>query len=134
MGKNVLLVEDDRNFQYLVERLTKRIDLISELRIANDGQEAIELFQAEDLSAAHAIDLLIVDINMPRLNGFEFLEQFKLLRANDEQIKKIEVVMLTSSNFDEDLKKAKALNIVREMFIKPTNIIELEKILKQAAT
>jgi len=94
-NKPILLVEDDRIDAMTVQRALKDIKVLNELIIRENGEEALE-FLRDDSNVKPAIILL--DLNMPRMNGTEFLEAAKL----DEAIKKIPVIVLTTSHEEWD--------------------------------
>lgn len=107
----IMIVEDNAADQFLSQAViaAKRPDV--KVVIANDGQEALELLKtAEPLP-----DLILLDINMPRMNGHDFLEVF-----SEDNTREIPVViMLTSSNQERDKEKAMAYKCVREYLLKP---------------
>jgi len=110
---NVLLVDDDEVDIMNVQRAFKKASLPTHLYIANNGIEALEMlrrqlpsnkignknggYQHHDPLPAQRL-LILLDLNMPRMNGIEFLAE---LRA-DPDLKKIPVVVLTTSNAEQD--------------------------------
>ncbi|MDD3364639.1 MAG: response regulator [Syntrophomonas sp.] len=93
--KPILLVEDDRIDAMTVQRALKDIKVLNKLIIRENGEEALE-FLRDDCNVKPAIILL--DLNMPRMNGIEFLEVAK----KDDAIKKIPVIVLTTSHGEWD--------------------------------
>lgn len=101
--KTVLLVDDDDTTNFLNKFFLNQLDANCEVNIALNGKEAIEflLLNAEDITPC----LLVLDTNMPVMNGWEFLDTFE--EKIDEQIrKKIVIVMLTAVDTDEVVAKA----------------------------
>jgi len=84
---------------------------------AGDGIEALALMDSE------RFDAVILDVNMPRMNGLEFLEKIK----NDENYAAIPVIMLTTEGQDEDRDKAMALGATAYIVkpFKPTQLLNL---------
>jgi two-component system chemotaxis response regulator CheY len=84
---------------------------------ASDGIEALELMRQEPF------DAVILDVNMPRMNGLEFLENIK----HDENLAAIPVIMLTTEGQDEDRDKAMALGATAYIVkpFKPTQLLSL---------
>ena len=96
----ILLVEDNEGDILLTLEAFKEMKVKNTVTVVKDGVEAIDFLkkrsQAKDLSMP---DLILLDINMPKLNGIEVLEFIK----RDEKFRKIPVVMLTTSSSQEDI-------------------------------
>ena len=107
---NILLVEDDQVDVMNVQRAFKKGHITNPLYIAGDGLVALEMLRGKAdsipvIPAEHR--LILLDLNMPKMNGLEFLQA---LRA-DSQLKHIPVVVLTTSNTDQDRLDAYNLNV-----------------------
>lgn len=90
----ILLVEDDTIDQMTVKRALRELRITNPLLVAESGEEALEM-----LAAAEELPCLaLLDINMPRMNGIELLGAMKA----SERLRRIPVVMLTTSNDDRD--------------------------------
>jgi CheY-like chemotaxis protein len=101
MKKNIiLLVEDDELDVIGVRRSLKKLDIPYELYTAFNGSEALQLLRDDPEKPAMGAlpDIILLDLNMPRMNGLEFL---KALRA-DERLKDIRVYVMTTSNEESD--------------------------------
>jgi CheY-like chemotaxis protein len=105
---NILLVEDDQLDQMEVERTLNRKGILHRLKIAKNGEDAIVALQ-EKISNVFTgkPDLILLDINMPKINGFEFLGTLK----SNEEWKDIKVFILTTSDEKEDKMKAQRLGV-----------------------
>ncbi|MCO7224888.1 response regulator [Pleionea sp. CnH1-48] len=107
----ILIVDDSEADQFISSALIHRYDPAIEILQAYDGQEALDILaQTSPLP-----NLILLDINMPRMNGFEFLQCFVLDFAGFEG----HVVMLTSSEHKEDKAKAMDYPVVTEYLVKP---------------
>jgi CheY-like chemotaxis protein len=88
---NILLIEDDPldifNFQHNIQK--KQLNV--HLTIANNGQEALDLLQDNEYLLFP--DIILLDLNMPKMNGYEFLRHLR----NDPRLKRIKVFVITSS-------------------------------------
>ena len=107
---NILLVEDDEVDIMNVERAFKRADIKNPLFIARNGIEALIMLRGGDenlLGVPNERRLILLDINMPKMSGLEFLQT---IRA-DKELKLTPVVMLTTSNQDKDMIEAFDLNV-----------------------
>lgn len=115
---NLLLIEDDSLDIMHVERTFKKLNIIHKLYVAKNGQEALSLLKGEGVEKVYPLpSLIMLDINMPKMDGFEFLS---ILR-NDEELKDIKVFIMTTSNQEEDKNMAKALG-VSGYIVKPLNL------------
>ncbi|MCX7173213.1 MAG: response regulator [Proteobacteria bacterium] len=98
---DILLVEDEQADAHLVRSALKESKVFCTLHHAVDGIEALAFLrrQGECYRAAPRPDMILLDLNMPRMNGREFLAQVKL----DEALKAIPVVVLTTSDVERDI-------------------------------
>lgn len=96
----ILLVEDNEGDIILTLEAFKELKVKSRIDVVKDGVEAVEFLKKEGVYSSSAMPhLILLDINMPKLNGFEVLEFIK----KDEKLKKIPVVMLTTSSSQSDI-------------------------------
>ncbi len=122
MSKAFFFIDDDEEFLYFVGRICENIENVSKVLSASDGKDALDKILKWLTSKADLPNLMFVDINMPRMNGFEFLEEFKKLRTQHNSLKNIiPVVMLTSSQNSTDKDKAFRTGIVDNYIIKPNS-------------
>lgn len=125
--KNVLLVDDDTIFQMLGIKALQRVGVHDErISKALNGKQALELLK--DLTTPRP-DVILLDLNMPVMNGFEFLEAFNNLTPAEKDDTK--VVVVTSSESDTDIRKAKELGAT-EYLIKPLKDEKLSAVLAAA--
>lgn len=121
---NILLVEDDEVDVMNVKRAFKKNNITSPLYVAPNGLEALLILRGKgELQIPKQRRLILLDLNMPKMNGIEFLRE---LRA-DLEIKHIPVVVLTTSNEDRDKVEAYNLNVAGYI-LKPvtfSNFIEV---------
>jgi CheY-like chemotaxis protein len=102
---HVLHVEDDDLDALNVQRLMRQNDAVSEVTVARDGIEALEILRSGRADLHELVILL--DISMPRMNGLEFLRE---LRA-DPDLCHLPVVVLSTSDHDDDKATAYQLNV-----------------------
>ena len=102
---------------------------MAEVQVAHNGQEALEYLTNSGRFSGHrpapTAGLIFLDINMPGMNGWEFLEAYKKLP--DEQTQKIKILMLTTSNNPDEEKKAVDIPEVKGFIHKPLTLEKLEK-------
>lgn len=94
----ILLVEDDQVDIMTLKRAFKSLNIKNQLEIARNGEEGLQYFETDKEKPC----LILLDINMPKMNGLEFLQILK----QDDILKKIPVVVLTTSQDEEDRKKS----------------------------
>lgn len=94
---NILLVEDDRLDQMEVQRTLQRKGIVHRLKIALNGEEALSILE-ESRDNQNRPDLILLDLNMPKMNGFEFLERVRKV----DEYKDIKVFVLSTSDDKED--------------------------------
>ncbi len=126
-GINILLVEDSPSDIRLTEEALKRSELVYQLDIVTDGVEAMDYLEEAKRGGSDKIipDIILLDLNMPRKNGHEVLNDIK----NDATLCLIPVVLLTVSDKDEDIMAA--LNLKMNYYIgKPVTSKKLSSIIK----
>lgn len=103
----VLLVEDNPADVRLTQEALKDGHVMVNLTVASDGVEAIEILKREGQHTTKARpDLILLDLNLPRKNGREVLEEIKA----DDDLKRIPVIVMTTSKAEQDIYKAYNLN------------------------
>ena len=122
---NILLVDDrDADIELMQYQLIRKPRLDCHLFVAHDGQEALELLK----SGNPPIDVLLLDINMPRMNGFELLEYMQ----HEKELKDITVIMCSGSTYDKDIDKASDLGAAGYL-VKPGQFDALKSIFERTA-
>ena len=126
MGKShveILLIEDNPDDAELIFRIFKKNKSAEYLVHVTNGEEALK-YLSSDISKLPK--LIIADLNMPLVNGFEFLKKVK----SDESTKIIPVVVLTSSQEENDIMKAYSLG-VNAFIVKPIDYTEFSEVINQ---
>lgn len=99
----VLVVEDNPNDVAIIKRAMRKSDVKCELYFARDGAEALDfLYQQGDFEDAPRPDLILLDLNLPKIKGLEVLAKIKA----DEHLRRLPVIVLTISEREEDMAKA----------------------------
>jgi CheY-like chemotaxis protein len=121
---NILLVEDLEDDVFLMRQAFKKAEVRSRLEVAHDGLEAQEYLKGmgkyEDRVRFPFPDVVLLDLNMPRMNGFELLEWMR----QDECCSRLVVYVLTSSARDEDVDRSYDLR-ANAYVLKPSRMGEL---------
>ena len=116
---NILLVDDDDLDVQNVKRAFKKNNIQSSLRVASDGQEALDVLRGQGSQAPFPPHrrLVLLDLNMPRMSGIEFLRELR----SDADLKTTTVVVLTTSDDNYDRIEAYKLNVAGYL-IKPITL------------
>lgn len=100
---SILLIEDDKITNFINERLIRRMNLSGEILISMNGLKAIEYLRNQAANRKPFPDLIFLDINMPVMDGFEFLERYHMLDYPKKD--KTIIIMLTTSTHIKDMDK-----------------------------
>jgi CheY-like chemotaxis protein len=128
MGKinSMYVIDDDRIYHFLLKNLFKQNGIDINSTFFNNGQEAIEAMKLNK-EEKDMPDLILLDVNMPIMNGWQFLEEYA--RLKDMLPKTSTIYMISSSNDEVDINKAKGYGeIVKDYFLKPICKEDLDKI------
>ena len=128
----VLIIDDDPILIMVCTRLMKITGFSEEVMAAREGKEAIDKLRALIGQPEDELPkLILLDINMPVMNGWEFLAEY--LRIIDQFSKIIPVFMLSSTIDQADFDKAKTYHVVKGFYSKPLtkdNLFEIESLVK----
>jgi len=120
--KPILLVEDDRVDAMTVRRALREINVVNRLDIVGDGEEALAFLRDPENEEPC---IILLDLNMPRMNGIEFLTVAK----QDETLKRVPVVVLTSSREEQDKVDSFDLGVAGYM-IKPVDYHQFVEVMR----
>ncbi|MEB3210497.1 MAG: response regulator [Leptolyngbyaceae bacterium] len=126
---NILLVEDDEVDVMTVQRAFKKSRVNNPLDVASNGIEALERLRAPDRADVDDPHLILLDLNMPKMNGIEFLKELR----QDPQLSKIPVIVLTTSDQERDRVEAYNLHVAGYI-LKPVTFakfVEVVEVLNQ---
>ncbi len=135
--KSVFLIDDDEISNFLNKLLLKNLGLDIDVHTAVNGREALSYLEDKNIGQkgedGFTPALLILDINMPLMNGWQFLEAFDK-RYSDEIKKKIVIVMITVSEDERDILRASNNYLVKDYIQKPLSEDRLIEILEKYFT
>lgn len=124
---HLLHIEDDGVDKMVVERVLKKLNIVSSLQHAQNGEEALDKLRGTNgqPKLSPFPQIILLDINMPRMNGIEFLKELR----NDPEIRHLSVYMVTTSNDDNDRMDAYQFNVAGYI-LKPVDISQFENTFK----
>jgi signal transduction histidine kinase len=126
---SIMLVEDsEADIELTKILLIEQGHLGCHLLVAHDGAEALTMLRAAE-SEQRGIDLMLLDINMPGMDGFDLLKKM----GEETALRRIPVVMCTTSTYDKDMERAKALGAVGYVN-KPADMAKLKPVLDQLSS
>jgi CheY-like chemotaxis protein len=116
---NILLVEDNPADIRLTQEVFRDCKVANRLRVARDGLEAMSFLRGENGGEEAGVlpDLILLDLNMPRMDGREVLDELK----KDERLKTIPVIVLTTSDTEQDVLRSYQLG-ANSYITKPVNL------------
>ncbi|MCK5545364.1 MAG: response regulator [Desulfobulbaceae bacterium] len=122
----ILLVEDSPGDVRLTQEALKEAKIVNRLSVVMDGEEAVNFLHRKDkYRDAPRPDLILLDLNLPKKDGREVLEEIK----SDQDLRRIPVVVLTVSKAAEDI--AKSYNLHANCYItKPVDLDQFIKVIK----
>ena len=122
----ILLVEDNPGDVFFIQRVLKNGEVLNNLSVVRDGEEALNFLRQQGKYAQAPFPaLILLDLNLPKKNGYEVLAEVK----TDNNLKHIPVVILTSSQAEEDI--LRVYNLRANCYItKPLDADEFIRVIK----
>ncbi len=123
---NLLVIDDDDINIFIIKKIVEKTGFDIEMVSRNNGQQALDYLN-ETIAQHKALpSLVLIDINMPVMNGWEFIEAYEEL--NIEQ--KVDMYILSSSVYENDIEKTKGYKTVRGFISKPLSMERLTELIK----
>lgn len=121
--RSLMVVDDIEDDLFFYERIVKRSGIVENYVAFDSAENALDHLR---VAAPGSIDVILLDINMPRMSGFEFLDAASAELG--EKFVNVVVFMLTSSLAARDMERAKKYSVVRDYFSKPLTVEQLRMI------
>ncbi|MFP9115752.1 response regulator [Flavobacterium sp. RHBU_3] len=123
---SMYVIDDDKIYHFLLKNLFKQNNIVVDPLFFSNGQEAMDTIK-NDLASGRLPELILLDVNMPIMDGWQFLEEYKELVADNPG--QSTIFMISSSNDEHDIMKARQYeHIVKDYLLKPICKDDLDKI------
>jgi len=130
---SILLVDDDEINNFISIKLIRKAVEHADIKACLNGRFAIEeLSEIQRDNPAKLPDFILLDINMPIMNGWEFLDEYK--RLNIDPLGKSRIYIISSSVFSNDISKARSYPLVRNFVSKPLSVEKIREMLEDEVT
>lgn len=126
---NVCIVDDDDIYQFTIVKTLKALELTDRIMVFSDGEEALE-FMLDNINEDDELpDVIFLDIDMPVMDGFQFMEEYVKIKTNIG--KKITIYMVSSSVDPADIERAKKISEITDYIVKPITHDQLKSIIQE---
>jgi CheY-like chemotaxis protein len=126
---SILLVDDDEINNFISIKLIKKAVDNADIKACLNGRFAIdELSEIQKEDPNKLPDYILLDINMPIMNGWEFLDEYK--RLHIDPLGKSKIYIISSSVFSNDISKARSYPLVRNFVSKPLSVEKIKEMLE----
>lgn len=127
--KTLTLVDDDDIFVFLTTKIIEQTNLVDLIKGFGNGLDAINFLKENKNNVDALPDIILLDLNMPIMNGWQFLEEYNKL--NPTIGKKITIYICSSSISPDDITRAKTISEVSDYIIKPITKDKLIDLIKK---
>ncbi|MCZ8330719.1 MAG: response regulator [Flavobacterium sp.] len=127
MLRKVICIDDDPITLMLCKKVMERVEFASEINTLQNGEEAIKQFEDyEKIDTKNAPDMVFIDLNMPVMNGWEFLDEY--FKREYHKKFKTHFIVLSSTIDPKDVEKSKLYSMVVDFLSKPITKTMLEEL------
>jgi CheY-like chemotaxis protein len=122
---NIFLVDDDHIYQFTAKKTLESMGLSGQVSTFSNGEAAIDFIRSHISDPAALPDIIFLDINMPVMDGWQFIEEYQKLQP----AKKIALYMVSSSVDESDMQRSKDYKVIDDYIIKPVGRSRFEQLL-----
>ncbi len=117
---SLMIIDDNADDRFILRRYLKKMKLTEEIFEAGNGKEALEFLQSynDGIDKKHPPIILFLDLNMPIMDGFEFLKEYNKFRENGDAFKSVVIMTYSSSERPEDIEKCQSYEFVKNHIVK----------------
>ncbi len=123
------IIDDDSIYVFGLKKMIEMHNLCKNILVFKNGEEALKYFKPIITLSDAMPDVILLDINMPVLDGWGFLEEFTKLKP--KMSKKVTIYMVSSSIHDSDIERARSFSEVKDYIVKPVKMDDLRKLLQE---
>lgn len=121
------IIEDDPTHLFITKKMIEMSGMVESIMVYKNGKEAYDKLKAIFLSSETLPEIILLDLNMPIWDGWQFLDEFTKIPIKT----KITIYILTSSNSEEDRQRAEEYNLNGNYLIKPISLNEIKTVLEE---
>ncbi|MFS4492491.1 response regulator [Maribacter sp. 2308TA10-17] len=126
----VYIVDDDPIIVYSMNRLMMEMNFYESLNTFENGKKAIEALQMAHESDENLPDILFLDLTMPEMNGFEFLNELSKMDSKTNGFQQIRVIVISSSVNPREIEKINSYPMVEKYIVKPLTPSDLKQLIE----
>lgn len=120
------IIDDDAIYTFTIKRLLEKNQLAKKIDVFNNGRDALERLHTIHEDESKYPDIILLDINMPVLDGWQFMDEFVHILNKSE----IKLYMVSSSIDPRDMEKSKLYNDIDDFIVKPVTVQSLKSIMQ----
>lgn len=120
----ILLLDDNPATNFIHKKFISKVNCAKQIVAFQSGVEALEYLQSDKTKTP---ELLLVDINMPIMDAWEFLAEFQ--KTKPEESKEAKVILLSTAMTPKDMEKAEAIDIISGVRLKPLTVKTVREIM-----
>lgn len=121
---NLLVIDDDDINIFIIKKIVEKTGLAIKMTSKSNGQQAIDYIKETLSNPEEFPHLMLIDINMPIMNGWEFVEAYQMLNVQQS----VDMYILSSSVYENDIEKTKSYSSVKGFISKPLSIERLKEL------
>ncbi len=125
--ETLYVIDDDDIYQFITKKLLEETGLVEQIKIFSNGREALAFIEEAVVAKKQIPSIILLDLTMPVMDGWEFLEHFQLLRTTIGQ--SIFVYVVSSSVDPKDLERARSFAEVTDYLVKPLSKQKLTQLM-----
>lgn len=124
---NIWIIDDDPMSSFMLKRLAELGELADIITIYNSARAALDYLQANPKATNQLPDIILLDIYMPVVNGWDFLTKFREIKS--ALSKQVDIMVVSSSDHPRDINQAKSFDEVMAYVTKPVSLERLKELL-----